>query len=469
MVESDQSSIATKIEASLYTDPSNPHNWSKTIRWVYTLLVSALVIAVAFGSSVISGDRTGVINEFNISPTVSALQVSLMVFGFGIGPLLWSPLSEHLGRRPVYIFALGVYVIFNIPCAVARNIETLLVCRFFSGFFASVVLTLAGGTISDLFDNEDRGAAIAYFAAAPYAGPVLGPIVGGWISVGTHSWRWIYWVNMMFIGVMWIAICFLPETYAPVLARRREKAKPVSEEDPDLVALPKESTMTTVKNMLVRPFVMLVTEPILLLMSLYIAIIYALLYGFFGSFQIVFGEIWGFNSGLTGLTFIGVLIGVAFALLLTPRFEKMYVNSNKTPEDRLPCMMFAAPFIPISLFIFGWTSHAHWVGPAIAGIPFGFGMVLVYYSANNYIIDCFSHYCASALAAKTVVRSGGGAAFPLFIAPMYHNLGSQWASTLLAFISLAIVPIPFAFYKWGPRIRARSAAATATSEDKALS
>lgn len=231
---------------------------------------------------------------------------------------------------------------------------------------------------------------------------------------------------MMFAGVMWVIICCLPETYAPVLARRREKAKSTPE-DPEIANLPKESTMTTIKNMLVRPFVMLVTEPILLLMSLYIAIIYALLYGFFGSFPIVFGEIWGFNSGIAGLMFIGVLIGVAFALLLTPRFEKMYVNSNKTPEDRLPCMMFAAPFIPISLFIFGWTSHAHWIGPAIAGIPFGFGMVLVYYSANNYIIDCFSHYCASALAAKTVVRSGGGAAFPLFIAPMYHNLGSQWA------------------------------------------
>ncbi|KAI9322722.1 MFS general substrate transporter [Dichotomocladium elegans] len=458
MSQSDDCSVSTKIDDALWGDPANPHSWSKKFRWFYTLLVSSLVIAVAFGSSVVTADRTGVIEEFGVSSTVSALQVSLMVFAFAVGPLLWSPLSEKYGRRPMYIIALGIYVIFNIPCAVAKNIETLLVCRFFSGFFASVVLTLAGGTISDLFENEDRGAAIAYFAAAPYAGPVLGPIVGGWVVVGTNSWRWLYWVNMMFIGVMWVVIACLPETYAPVLIKRRDKKLGKAPS----IAPSKQS----VKDLLCRPFVMLTTEPILMLMSLYIAIIYALLYGFFGSFPIVFHEYFGFNSGITGLMFIGVMIGVFSALLLTPVFEKKYIKSARTPEDRLPCMMFASPFIPIAMFIFGWTSHAHWIGPAIAGIPFGFGMVLVYYSANNYIIDCFSEYCASALAAKTVVRSGGGAAFPLFVGPMYHNLGSQWASTLLAFISLAIVPIPFAFYKWGAQIRARSANATSAPQEK---
>ncbi|KAI9494083.1 major facilitator superfamily domain-containing protein [Zychaea mexicana] len=434
-------------------DPANPYNWSKLYRWVHTLIVSSLVISVAFGSSVISGDQGGVMSEFNVSSTVTALQVSLMVCGFGVGPILWSPLSETIGRKPVYIIAIGIYVIFNIPCALAPNIGTILVCRFIAGFFASVVLTLAGGSISDIFKAEERGAAIAYFAAAPYAGPVLGPIVGGWVFVGTQSWRWIYWVNMIFSGVMWIVICFLPETYGPVLLRRR-RGGTLSE------ALRKNFDLQTT---LVRPFTLLLTEPILFLMSLYIAIIYALLYGFFGCYPIIFGDIWGMNSGFVGLMFLGVMVGVALALFITPQFEKRYIKSNQTPEDRLPGMMFSAPFIPISLFIFGWTSHAHWAGPMCAGIPFGFGMVLVYYAANNYIIDCFSQYCASALAAKTIIRSGGGAAFPLFVGPLYRNLGSQWASSLLAFISLAIIPIPFVFYKWGPQIRAKSHSANTSN------
>lgn len=176
-------------------DPECPYNWSSTRRWIYTFAVAGLVVSAAFGSSVITGRLNGVVESFGCSEEVAILQVSLMVFGFMIGPLLWSPLSEIFGRKPVYVIALAIYAIFNIPCAVAQNIETVLVCRFFSGFFASCSLTLAGGSISDLFPTETRGNAIAYFAAAPYAGPVLGPLVGGWISVGTQNWRWIYWVS----------------------------------------------------------------------------------------------------------------------------------------------------------------------------------------------------------------------------------------------------------------------------------
>ncbi|RCH98226.1 hypothetical protein CU098_010569, partial [Rhizopus stolonifer] len=447
-------------------DPECPYNWSPSYRWFFTICVASLVVSAAFGSSVITGDLYGVSRSFGCSQEVAILQVSLMVFGFMIGPLLWSPLSEIYGRKPIYIVALGIYTIFNIPCAVAKNIETVLVCRFFGGFFASVALTLAGGSISDLFPTETRGNAIAYFAAAPYAGPVLGPIVGGWVGVGTGNWRWIYWVNMMFAGVVWIIICLLPETYHPILLAKRAKRMREETGDPTYITVEEEIPITfseIVQTNLVRPFVMLATEPILLLMSLYIAVIYALLYAFFFAYPIVFGEVHHMNDGEIGLTFIGILIGAAFALLLTPHFERIYIKTitargKPLPEDRLVGMMFAAPWVPVSLFIFAWTSFpwCHWIGPVISGLPFGFGMVLLYYAANNYIIDCFSRYVTSALAAKTLIRSGSGAAFPLFINQMYHRLGNQWASTLLAFISLAIVPIPFLFYKWGASIRARS-------------
>ena len=119
------------------------------------------------------------------------------------------------------------------------------------------------------------------------------------------------------------------------------------------------------------------------------------------------------------------------------------------PEDRLPGMMLGSIWVPISLFIFGWTSPPYvqpgggnWVGPVSSGIPFGFGMVTIYFSANAYIIDAFPGYVASALAAKTVVRSGSGAAMPLFITAMYHNLGNGWAASTWAFISLGMVSWP---------------------------
>lgn len=466
----------TQLVTWLENDPEDPRNWSKLYRWYITAICAISVVSVAFASAVVTGDFDGIQEEFHVGTVVVALSVSLMVVGFGIGPLAWSPLSELYGRRFFWVIPSVIYVIFNIPCAVAKNIQTLLICRFFCGLFASAPLTLAGGTISDIWDNNERGFAIALFAAAPYGGPVLGPIVGGFVGE-TIGWRWILWVNMIFAGVV-TAFCFtIPETFAPVLLRKRAEKLRKETGNPNITTeqeMFQASFSQVLTETLIRPFQMLLTEPILLLMSMYIALIYGLLYAFFFSFPVVFGEGYHWNDGLVGLTFLSVIIGVFCALFVTVQVEHDYhrramaKGGHADPEDRLVGMMLGCWFVPISLFIFGWTSPPYvmpgggnWVGPCISGIPFGFGMVIIYFSANAYLIDAFPGYVASALAAKTVIRSGSGAAMPLFITAMYHNLGNGWAASTWAFISLAMIPIPFIFYKYGRSIRARSKRAVA--------
>lgn len=188
-----------------------------------------------------------------------------------------------LGRRLLWVVPSFIYVIFIIPCAVAKNIQTLLICRFFCGIFASAPLTLAGGTISDIWDNEERGFAIALFAAAPYGGPVLGPIVGGFVGENI-GWRWIFWVQMIFAGAMALLKCTIPETYAPVILKRRAQKLRRETGDENMVTeqeLFKVPFSELLIDTLVRPFVMIVTEPILLLLSLYIALIYGLLVSHF--------------------------------------------------------------------------------------------------------------------------------------------------------------------------------------------
>ncbi|CCM05122.1 uncharacterized protein FIBRA_07330 [Fibroporia radiculosa] len=476
----DPEKAATLKDVQLVTwlpnDPEDPRNWSNMYRWYLTGVCAISVVAVAFASAIVTGDFGDIQDDFQVGEVVVALSVSLMVCGFGIGPLAWSPLSELVGRRPVWVFPGIIYVIFNIPCAVAPNIQTLLICRFFCGIFASAPLTLAGGTISDLWDNNERGFAIALFAAAPYGGPVLGPIVGGFVGE-TIGWRWMIWVNMIFAGVVWLFCCTIPETFAPTILKKRAARMRKETGNVNITTeqeLFKASMSQILIETLVRPFQMLVTEPILLLMSSYIALIYGLLYAFFFSYPVVFLEEYHFNDGFFGLTFCSVLIGLALALCVTPQIEKNYQRraaakgGRADPEDRLVGMMIGCWFVPISMFVFGWTSPptvmpggGNWVGPVSSGIPFGFGMVIIYFSANAYIIDAFPGYVASALAAKTVIRSGSGAAMPLFIEAMYHNLGNGWAASTWAFISLAMIPIPFLFYKYGKSIRARSKRAVA--------
>ncbi|KIN07150.1 hypothetical protein OIDMADRAFT_139791 [Oidiodendron maius Zn] len=445
-------------------DPKNPQNWSRLFRWYITLVTSILVVCIAYGSSFVTGGLDLIQEKYHVSLEVATLTCSIMVCGFAVGPLLWSPLSEIIGRRPVYIISMSLYVIFNIPCALSPNIGGLLVCRFLCGVFSSSGLSLAGGTIADIWNIEDRGMAIAYFAAAPYCGPVLGPIVCGWISVGTHRLDLFFWVNMAFAGVMLIIVGLLPETYAPVILKRRAAKLRKETGDPNIITEQEKVKLTfgdIIRTSLIRPIAMILTEPVLDLMCLYIVLIYAMLYAFFFAYPVIFGELYNYNDGYISLMFIPILIGASFALATTPFIERLFRKivhtRSPTAEDRLLGAMIGAPFIPISLFILGATSFKHiiWVGPASSGIAFGYGMVLVYFSCNNYIIDSYQNYAASALAAKVFLRSGGGAAFPLFITQMYHRLGLQWASWLLAFIGLAMVLIPFSFYKFGARIRER--------------
>jgi hypothetical protein len=113
--------------------------------------------------------------------------------------------------------------------------------------------------------------------------------------------------------------------------------------------------------------------------------------------------------------------------------------------------------LPIGLFWFAWTNYPsiHWMASIAAGAPFGFGMVLVFLSVFNYLIDSYTIYAASVLAANSALRSLFGMAFPLFTTYMYQNLGIHWASSIPAFLSLACVPFPFIFYKYGAQIRQR--------------
>ncbi|CAE6429223.1 hypothetical protein ACGC1H_000937 [Rhizoctonia solani] len=445
-------------------DPENPRNFSRFRKWTITLLSSALCLSVALGSSIVTGDIPGPMEEFQVSEEVVNLTVTLFVVGFGIGPLVFAPMSEILGRYPVYCISMGLYFIFTLPSALAPNIGCLIASRALAGIASSAPMTNVGGTLADIWDVEDRGAAMAVFSSSIFMGPCIGPLIGGFIGE-TVGWRWIYWVLFIFVGAVFAAtVFFMPETLSPVLLRRRAARLRKETGDPTLKSeseLHHVSLSEKVKISLTRPLVLLATEPLLICMSGYLTFIYSLLYLFFFAYPLVLVPK-GLNAGEIGLTFIGVMIGIFFAMLLLPLQEKAYrkVCSKRgvVPEARLPFMMFGSVLLPFGLFIFAWTSmrHVHWIGTAIAGIPFGAAMVAVYISANSYIIDTYQRYTASAVAAKTFLRSIVGATVPLWVNQMYAGMTPQWASTLLAFLAIAAMPIPFIFFYYGDKIRARS-------------
>jgi multidrug resistance protein len=206
--------------------------------------------------------------------------ISLFVLGFAVGPLLWAPLSELYGRQVIFFISFCGFTAFSAGCAGANDIATLLVLRFFAGAFGSSPFTNAGGVIADCFHAGERGLAMSIFALAPSMGPTLGPFCAGFLAE-TQGWRWVMGLLAIFGGVMWIlGAAFVPETYAPVILRKRVAKLStmtgkvyVLEADKGKGA---PSIRTLLPTALIRPWILLFKEPIVLLLSLYIAIIYGM-------------------------------------------------------------------------------------------------------------------------------------------------------------------------------------------------
>lgn len=448
-------------------DPRNPMNFGGFKKWFVTILVSFVTLAVALVSSAYSGGMNQIVEQFDIEEEIAILGVSLFVLGFAIGPLIWAPLSEIFGRRHIFTISFMFLTAFNAGAAGSQNIETLIILRFLAGCFGSSPFGNAGGTIADMFPASQRGIAMSFFAAAPFLGPTIGPIIGGFLATSA-GWRWVEGFLAAFSGALWLCIIFLlPETYAPVLLRRRaakltEMTGQVYRSKLDIERGPVPMGKT-LKTALSRPWILLFREPIVLLFSIYMAIIYGTLYMLFAAYPIVFQEVRGWSEGIGGLAFLGILVGMLCAVAYTFPENKRYAKkcSETTgrlpPEVRLPPSMVGGIALPIGLFWFAWTNYPsiHWMASIAAGAPFGFGMVLVFLSVFNYLIDSYTIFAASVLAANSALRSLFGMAFPLFTTYMYQNLGIHWASSIPAFLSLICIPFPFICYKYGAQIRKR--------------
>lgn len=449
------------------SDPRNPVLWSSLKKWTITFLVGFATLALALISSAYTGGIDQMIAQFRVGEEVITLGVSLFVLGFAIGPLLWAPLSEMFGRQPVFFVSYMCLAAFNAGCAGAPNIWSLIILRFFAGSLGSAPLTNAGGIIADMFSASHRGLALGVFALMPFLGPVIGPIIGGFLGM-TEGWRWVEGFLAIFSGAVWILLSFtLPETYGPVLLRKR--AARLSAHTGNVYISRVEADVgpfrfwPVLKVSLMRPWLLLFREPIVMLLSLYMAIVYGTLYMLFAAFPIVFEIHRHWNQGVGGLSFIGVLVGMLFAMAANIYDNHRYTflsakyHGFAPPEVRLVNCMIGGIALPIGLFWFAWTNSPsiHWSVSIIGSAPFGFGMVLVFLGIMNYLIDSYTIYAASVLAANSVLRSAFGAAFPLFTTYMYNGIGIHWASSIPAFLSVLCVPMPFIFYRYGPAIRAR--------------
>ncbi|SPO22661.1 related to mfs-multidrug-resistance transporter [Ustilago trichophora] len=462
-LDQDDDPFLVNFEYNDSKDPRSFPTWRKIQILIVTMLLEFWVNVI---SSIYSFGALQVAEEFGVSDVASRVPAAVFLFGFAIGPVFAAPLSEDYGRIPVMIIGLVILSLLQIGCALATNLATLIVLRFIGGCFGAVAFNSIG-TVADLWDAENQGWGVNTFALSAEGGATVGPIIGAFV-VQDAGWRWTFGVSGIVLAfLLALFVLTVPETRAGVILARR--AKKLRREDARYYTSHEKvrsqrKAKELLKETVGRPLFMLFTEPIVFWFTLFDAVNYAVIYVFFEAYPLIFTQ-YGFNMGQQGLTFIGVLMGFIIAYFLYAFQIKWYnyagtkrPDGNPTPEDLLLWGIPGGFLFPVSLFFFAWTSFPPipWIVPVIAGSLFGVSSHTLFLIVSDYTVSSYSIYAASAVAAQSFLRELFCGAFTLITEIMYHNVGYQWSSSILAFIGVPLSIIPLIFYKFGPTIRKRS-------------
>ncbi|KAI9705368.1 MAG: hypothetical protein M1820_005198 [Bogoriella megaspora] len=452
------------------SDPKNPRNWSTGYKSWVTFQLGMLALAGSLGSSIIAPAEPLIAAYTGVSSEVTVLTISLYILGFAFGPLCWAPVSEAYGRKWSLLPAVFCLGLFSIGTATSKSFAAIAITRFFGGIFGSAPVSNVGAALGDIWAPKVRGTAVTFYAVAVVGGPTIGPVIGSALTADPSlGWRWTEYIEGIWtFAVFALTLFTMPEVYAPVLLHqkarrlRKETGNSAWHHPHDTMKLDFRSIFT---KHLSRPLVMLTTEPMVTCIAFYASFVYALLYLTLEVFPIIFANIRGWGPVVSTLPFLGLFVGVLFAVGINlanqPRYARI-VTANQgrpVPEARLPPMIIGAILFAIGLFWLGWTGanlSIHWISPIIATAFIGAGFNIIFQQCINFLVDTYVLYAASAVSANTFLRSVLAAGFPLFAKPMFNGLGIGPAMSILGAVACVAIPIPFLFIKYGLRLRKKS-------------
>lgn len=449
-------------------DPYHPVNWSSRKKIITTFLYGLVTMTATWASSAYSAGTNLVAAEFNVSHEVAVLGTTLFLLGFGLGPLIWAPLSEVYGRRIAVLTPMAVAVCFSFASATAQDIKTLLLTRFFGAVFSSAPVTNTGGVLGDLYTPAHRGYAMAGYALAVVGGTTLGPIASSAVAQDASlGWRWTEYTTGIFQSLVLAAsLLLVDETYPPRLLVLKARCLRTSTGNWALHARVEERADVTpaelARKFLVRPL-QLLTTPICALIALYASFTYGVMYMQLSAVPVIFAHKRGWGLGVrASLPFLAQFLGAVTGMAINAANQVGYNRALQArgkrvlPERRLPPMMLGSVLLAGGQFMTGWTAEpetAHWIVPVTGLYLSGCGFNTVFQAGLNYLVDTFQLYAASAVAANTFLRSCFAAAFPLAVDPLYGKLGVGPGASIFGGFACLLIPVPFVFYIYGKRIR----------------
>ncbi|OOQ88609.1 MFS general substrate transporter [Penicillium brasilianum] len=460
-------------------DPENPQNWPLRTKLLRSSAPLTVIFAIAFASSVFGAAADVTAAEYGVSQEVMSLGVALFIAGFATGPLVFAPMAEVVGNAPVLAVALAGCALFQIPLALAQGVVTILVCRFLAGMLGSGGLAVGSGILADIYGPITRGVAVGMSASIMNLGSIIAPIAGAYI-VERYGWRWTAWVTLMICGVVGIhaAVLLRESSHNRILMRRAAKLR----RETGNVNLRARAEMASLDPQVLlrkygtKPVRMFIQEPILIVMTIYLTLVYGTLYLSYQLFPKAFQNR-GWSKPTATLPFLSVGLGVLsalglFSLFTMTWYKSRWLDSQKakteeegkspssqikiTPEHRLPPMILGAVILPPALLWFGWSGNVHWASQLVACFFIGMALQVIFISGIVYIVDTYLLNTVSAISIHVMVRSLVSAIFPIVEGPMYEKLHINWSATLLAGFSAVIMVSPIVFMIYGSRIRSWS-------------
>ncbi|GEQ70689.1 hypothetical protein JCM33374_g4368 [Metschnikowia sp. JCM 33374] len=457
-------------------DPDNPHNWPLYYKVIFVIKIIALTALIYMAAALYTPSLTVVMQEMKVSRVKATLPLTFFAIGYGIGPMIFSPLSENarFGRNTIYIVTLFIFFILQIPTALVTDIASLTVLRFLAGFFASPVLATGGASIGDVISPEYMPMALSAWTAGTFCAPSVGPLIGAALTVA-GGYHWPFWFIFIESGVLFLILSFfLPESSGKAILYRKAKRLRKITGNKHITSIghiqnEEQNLKDVILECLWRPIQITIREPVILFFDLYMGIIYAIMYLWYMAFPIVFINMYKFSTVGEGASSLSLTVGLIVSVLFhTPLVyhkttRKLLDGKDIHPEVYLPMCIFGSCLLPTGLIIFAWTStkSVHWIAPMVGAGTYMCGSYIVFQTLFNYMGMSFPRYLASVYAGNGLLRSIMGGAFALFGTPMFTNLSTTkypvaWGTMILAFITMALISVPVLFYLNGPKLRAKS-------------
>lgn len=467
-VESDgePTSTSTFVEFDS-SDPNDPQQWATPWKVLYTVIIWLLVFVTGWSSSADSTAHGVTAKDWAVSEVAESLATSMFLFGVAFGAVVAGPCSETVGRLPTYLGTFAGFLIWTMASALAPNFGAQIVFRGLAGLFASASMSIYGGSLADMFATETRALIWPFFALAPLLGPVLGPIVSGWL-VQELGWRWSDWFTLIISSAVFVvAVMCLPETFSPIILSFKAKSLRAMSGDDTYRAQHDESGKLSERLAVNLRRIARFTfrESTTVLFGLYLTFLYLLIYGFLEGFDSIFTDTYAFGIGERYSAFaavaIGICLGLPYVVLINRyvarRQSSRSENDQPRPGARLIPSLFASPLLVVAMFWLGFTNRKDisYFSDLGACCLFGFALMALFTPTYHYLLDTYGTVASSALAAITFMRYLASGGMVIATEPLYMALTVKWTLVLLGSVAAVLMPIPWLFWWRGARKRSR--------------